>query len=169
VNCLCGCGTKLRRAQVELNLLAGEVAIELAVWDRARSLRSPVAAAEIESLLAAGAPLYQQLLGTIHAGDEADPSEREAVSRWLELSRAARQRIGTELPAVPRKRVKLGPEEQKRIDRLHPERSFTGTAPPAAASDPDLEAVLAAALEDVRAGRGEQAERALRRFLSARS
>ena len=53
MNCICGCGTRLDRDQIELNLLAGEVAIELVVWDKARALGSPVAAGEVEGRRAA--------------------------------------------------------------------------------------------------------------------
>jgi hypothetical protein len=164
VNCLCGCGTRLDRSQTELNLLAGEVAIELVVWDKARSLRSPVAAAEVEELLADGAPHYQAMLATIHAGEEPGEEERAAVDEWLGRSRAGRLRLHNQLP-VPKKRIKLAPAEQKRIDRLHPERSFSGVDAPAPAGDAELEALLLGALEQVRAGRPEEAERALRRFL----
>jgi hypothetical protein len=212
VNCLCGCGTSLDMKGVEINLLAGEVAVELVVWDKARSLRSPVAATEIESMLVEGAPHYQALLGAIHAGEPLAPAEREQVGGWLVISREARKRLGAQLPVVPKKKISLSAEEQQRIDRRHPERSFTGEPVYAAraglieeeepSADPELDALLAAAegeqyerlavqwlghlvatrppsldelrwllgrLEDVRSGRLEEAEPALRRFLSERS
>jgi hypothetical protein len=151
-------------------MVAAEVAIELVVWDKARALRSPVAAEEVAAILADGAPLYQGLVAAIHGG-EAGEGEREASEEWLERSRAARLRLGEQLPVVPKKRIKLDPADQERIDRAHPERTFSGEGASvlAAAGDPELEALLAAALEDVRAGRAEEAERALRRFLSERS
>jgi hypothetical protein len=212
VNCICGCGAPLDQKGVELNLLAGEVAVELVVWDKARSLRSPVAATEIESMLVEGAPHYQALLGAIHAAEPLAATEREQVGGWLVTSREARKRLGSELPVVPKKKVSLSQEDQQRIDRRHPERSFTGEPVYAARAelldeeetiaDPELEALLAAAesedyerlavqwlgrlvatrppsldelrwllgrLEDVRSGRLEEAEPALRRFLSERS
>jgi hypothetical protein len=164
VNCVCGCGTKLDRSQAELNLLAGEVAIELVVWDKARALRSPVAAAEVERLLADGVPRYQAMLGAIHAGEKPGEGERAAIDDWLERSRAARLRLHGQLP-VPKGKIRLAPSEQERIDRLHPERSFSGADAAVPAGSQELEALLATALEDVRAGRPEEAERALRRFL----
>jgi hypothetical protein len=209
VNCICGCGTRLGLKGVELNLLAGEVAIELVVWDKARTLRSPVAAAEIEAILVAGAPHYQRLLGGIHADAELVAGEREEIGAWLEGSRAARLRLGGRLPVVPKKKVSLSAEDQERIDRVHPERTFSGAgeasvaAAPDRAADPELDTLIAAAadaddyerlavawlgrlvaehppsldelrwllgrLEDVRSGRVEEAEPALRRFLSERS
>jgi hypothetical protein len=152
VNCLCGCGTKLDRSQVELNLLAGQVAIELVVWDKARALRSPVAAAEVDALLVDGAPHYQASLGAIHAGEELGEGEQAAIDEWLERSRAARARLHDQL-SVPKKKIKLTRVEEERINRLHPERTFSGVDAPAQASDPPFEALLSTALEDVRAGR----------------
>ena len=182
MDCICGCGTRLDRDQVELNLLAGEVAIELVVWDKARALGSPIAAGEVAALLAAGAPRYQTLLGTLHADQQVGEGELERAREWLEESRAARLRLHGELP-VPKKKIKLSDAEQARIDRRHPERTFSGglaaaAEPPspepavvdeAPGMDPLLEALLVVALEDVRAGRPDEAKRALRRFLSDRS
>jgi hypothetical protein len=208
VNCICGCGTRLGRSQVELNLLAGEVAIELVVWDKARALRSPVAAAEVAQLLADGAPRYQRLLAAIHAGEEPGKGELEAAPEWLERSRAARLRLGGQLP-VPKKKIKLSAAEQGQVDRVRPERTFSGGGADEPAGMPtalelELGSVLAAGrgggedyerlavawlgrlaaeqppsldelrwllgrLEDVRSGRVEEAEPALRRFLSERS
>lgn len=175
MNCICGCGRRLERGQIELNLVAGEVAIELVAWDKVRALGSPIAAGEVASLLAAGAPRYQRLLEAIHGADQLGEGELVATRAWLDDSRAARLRLHEELP-VPKKKIKLSAAEQARIDRRHPERSFSGgsqaadAAPAAAApapdSDPLLEALLVVALEDVRAGRPEEAMRALRRFLS---
>jgi hypothetical protein len=181
VNCICGCGTRLDRVQVELNLLAGEVAIELVVWDKVRALRSPTAADEVAAVLADGAPRYQTLLAAIHAGEEVGDEELQQTREWVEESRAERLRLHGELP-VPKKKIKLSDAEQARIDRRHPERTFSGEAAaaveptdrePAAAEEVAdvalLEALLVVALEDVRAGRPEEAEHALRRFLSERS
>jgi hypothetical protein len=162
VNCICGCGRRLERGQIELNLVAGEVAIELVAWDKVRALGSPIAAGEVASLLAAGAPRYQRLLEAIHGADQPGEGELVATRAWLDDSRAARLRLHEELP-VPKKKIKLSAAEQARIDRRHPERSFSGAAAP---DTSELEALLVVALADVRAGRPEEAERALRRFLS---
>lgn len=210
MNCLCGCGTRLGRSQLEINLLAGEVAVELVVWDKARALRSPVSATEVAELLADGAPHYQRLLATIHAGEGVEEGELEDTREWLERSRGARQRLSGRLP-VPKKKIKLSAAEQAQIDRVHPERTFSGGGPapeePAGmptALELELGSALAAGrgggedyerlavawlgrlvaeqppsldelrwllgrLEDVRSGRGEEAEPALRGFLSGRS
>jgi hypothetical protein len=219
VNCLCGCGTKLGRSQVEINMVAGEVAIELVVWDKARALRSPVSATEVAELLADGALHYQRLLAAIHAGEGVEEGELEDTREWLERSRGARQRLSGRLP-VPKKKITLSAAEQAQIDRVHPERTFSGggaEAPRSAAApapeepagmptalELELGSALAAGrgggedyerlavawlgrlvaeqppsldelrwllgrLEDVRSGRGEEAEPALRGFLSERS
>ena len=178
MNCICGCGTSLDRDQIELNMVAGEVAIELVVWDKARALGPHLAADEIEALLVTGAPHYQRLLAAIHAGEQPGAAELESTRAWLGDSRTARLRLHGELP-VPKKRIKLSDAEQARIDRRHPEGSFSGAktpertaaarepaAPEPAEVDPLLEALLVVALEDVRAGRPEEAIHALRRFLS---
>jgi hypothetical protein len=170
VNCVCGCGRRLSRdrGQIELNLLAGEVAIELVVWDKARALRSPVAADEVDELLGDGAPHYQQLLAAIHAGEGPREAELHGAQEWMERSKAARRRLGGQLP-VPKRKVDLSADEQARIDRAHPERTFTGGGgPERPGGDAELEALLATALEDVRSGRIEEAEAALRRFLAER-
>lgn len=215
MKCLCGCGRKISRGQTRTNLLAGEVALELIIWDKARSLRSPVAAAEIEGLLSDGAPYYQELLAHLHADRQPSDEDLKPVNAWLQRSREARQRIGEELPVVPKKKTKLSPEEAARVDRVHPERSFTGESAVAVAEPPAARAARAAApaspleteliavleapddefedlavswlgrlvaerspsldelrwllgrLEDVRSGRIEEAEPALRRFLAA--
>ena len=175
MNCICGCGTPLNRDQIALNLLASEVAIELVVWDKARTLGSPPIADEVPTRLVVGAAVYQDLLAAIHAGEEPGEREQQGTHEWLEDSRAARLRLHDELP-VPKKKIKLSDAEHARIDRRHPERSFSGEvgaaepspapADEAAEVDPFLEALLVVALEDVRAGRPEEAKRALRRFLS---
>jgi hypothetical protein len=172
VNCICGCGKRLGRDQIELNLQAGSVAMELVVWDRARSLRSPVAAAEVEATIADGARLYQEILAAIHAGEDPQKDHLEQVDVWLAGTAASRRRLSAQLPALPKKRIKLSDGEQELVDRRHPERTFTGgdlfDPEPAPVGDRYLEALLLTALEDVRTGRVEEAERALRRFLAER-
>jgi hypothetical protein len=206
VNCICGCGARLGRSQIDTNLLAGEIAVELVVWDQARAFGPAAAGEEVAPLLAGGAPLYQRLLGAIHDDRRLGEAELEGTREWLESSRTARLRLGSRL-AVPKKKIKLSDEEQARIDRLHPELTYSGEAPaggsgPGEFEDPGLGALLGAGsgeeyerlavawlgrliverpptldelrwllgrLEDVRSGRVEEAEPALRRFLAGRS
>lgn len=169
MNCVCGCGRRLSRGrgQAELNLLAGEVAIELVVWDKARALRSPVAADEVEALLEDGASQYQQLLATIHAGGEPRQEEPLGAREWMARSKAARQRLSDQL-LVPKRKIELSADEHARIDRVHPERTFTAGDGRAPSGGRELEALLVAALQDVRSGRAEEAERALRGYLVER-
>jgi hypothetical protein len=207
VNCLCGCGTRLGRGQVGNNLVAGEVAIELVVWDKARTFGPPVASAEVAALVESGAPRYQGLLAAIHDDRELGEAELKSTREWLKRSRQARLELSGQL-SVPKKKVSLSDEDQARINRLHPELTFSGgelgggSGKAAAVSDSDLDALLSAStgeqyerlavawlgrliaeqppsldelrwllgrLEDVRSGRREEAEPALRRFLSERS
>jgi hypothetical protein len=134
VNCICGCGQQVGGDRFGLNLLASEVALELIAWDRARALRSPVAAEEIEAAILGGAPRYQELIAVVH--DEVEPSgESESSARgWLRFSRDERHRVHSEQPAVPKKRIRLSAEEEARVDRRHPERSFSGTPRPVGAT-----------------------------------
>ncbi len=80
---------------------------------------------------------------------------------------------------MPKKKTRLSAEDAAQVDRVHPERSFTGDsavavaeppapAPAAQAGAPDLESLLIDALVEVRSGRVEAAEESLRRFLSGR-
>lgn len=203
MKCVCGCGTRLSRRQLDTTLVAGEVAIELAIWDKARA-RSPAAAGgEVGELIATGAPRYQRLLAALHDDRPPEKDNLAETREWIERSKSARLRLGDDL-GVPRKKPKLSEADQRRIDRLHPELSFSGGAPAAEPSPRDaseLDAMLAAGgaeyerlavawlgrliasrdpsldelrwllgrLEDVRSGRREEAEPALRRFLSERS
>lgn len=169
MNCVCGCGIRLGRNQTELNFLAAEVAIELVVWDKARALRSPVAAEEIEMILGAGAPHYQALLTAIHADTRLGEEKLEVMQAWVDRSQEARRRLGNQLPVVPKNRIKLNDEDQARVNRLYPELTFTGTVGPGPTDGAELEALLVSALEEVRSGRVEDAEQALRRYLAERS
>jgi hypothetical protein len=128
VECLCGCGAELDLRQVDANLLAAEVALELAVWDRARALGSSVEEAAVAAQIESGTPHYPELLRVAHGEAGAEPIESDAKA-WLESSRAARKQISQVLPSVPKKRVNFSDAEIARVDRLHPERTFSGGAP----------------------------------------
>jgi hypothetical protein len=134
MNCICGCGRPIGGNEFDVNLLASEVALELIAWDRARALRSHVAADEIEAAIGGGAPLYQELVGIIH-GERGPDGEAKGVAReWLRESQAERKRVHALQPAVPKKKIKLNPADEARIDRRHPERSFSGPAQPVVAT-----------------------------------
>jgi hypothetical protein len=141
VNCICGCGTQIRGAALlDLNLKAGEVALELIAWDRARALSSPVATAEVAAAIAGGAPRYQELIGLIHGDSEATATAVEEATagaeQWLAHSRAERRAVHEVFAAVPKRRIRLSREEEARVDRRRPELSFSGARRPAVPAGP---------------------------------
>jgi hypothetical protein len=136
MNCICGCETQIRGADLlDLNLKAGEVALELIAWDRARALSSPVAPAEIAAAIAGGAPRYQELIGLIHSDPEAPATAVDVAAagaeQWLAHSRAERRAVHEVFSAVPKRRIRLSREEEGRVDRRRPELSFSGARRPA--------------------------------------
>jgi hypothetical protein len=132
MDCFCGCGKKLARRQVDANLQAGQIAVELLAWDKARSegrLGSP-AADDGERVLKRGADCYQRLLRGLHGEDAGyavgegeawlAESERERLDRGYMTKRGNILTGGNKLL--------LTEEDLASLDRLHPERSFSADA-----------------------------------------
>jgi hypothetical protein len=125
MDCVCGCGRKIPKNLSDRNFIAAGVAIELLAWDKNRAL--PGAGPEgREGLIARGVECYEQLLYSLHGegGGDPDPGSRA----WLDESREMRadrsdmtkkRLLGSDAPNVSR-------EDMARLDRRHPERSFTG-------------------------------------------
>lgn len=107
------------------NFVAASVALELLVWDKNRAL--PGAGPEgREGLIARGVECYERLLYSLHGEGAGDPDPD--CEAWLTESRAMRASrsdmtkgrfFGGNTPNVSK-------EDMARIDRRHPERSFTG-------------------------------------------
>lgn len=125
MECVCGCGRKLPKEFADQNYIAAGVALELLTWDKNRAL--PGAGPEgREGLIARGAECYERLLYSLHGEGGGDPDAE--CNAWLEESRAMRAHrsdmtkrrfLGGNAPNVSK-------EDMERLDRRHPERSFTG-------------------------------------------
>lgn len=142
MDCVCGCGTRIKRGLVNVHLQATSVALELLAWDKARTEgRIPREEAEaIDSLVHRGALQYQRLLATIHGERESAPlAEGES---WLEESEALRRdrRHMSEKAWVKKfSPLRLTEEEINLLDRKHPERTFSGRADSAAGAGSEAE------------------------------
>ena len=125
MDCVCGCGRNVPKDSTDRNYIAANVAIELLVWDKNRAL--PGAGPEgREGLIARGVECYERLLYSLHGEGAGDPDPE--CNAWLDESRAMRAKrsdmtkgrfFGGNAPNVSK-------EDMERIDRRHPERSFTG-------------------------------------------
>lgn len=139
MDCICGCGTRVPRQLTDVALQTSVVALELLAWDKARAEgRIGRAEAErIDSLIHRGALQYQRLLDAIHGQRESAPlSEGESWREESEALRLDRQYMTEKGWLRKRGRLRLTDEEIERLDRKHPERSFSGRAPePAAPED----------------------------------
>jgi hypothetical protein len=133
MECVCGCGRDIPKSLADRNYIAASVAIELLVWDKNRAL--PGAGPDgREGLIARGVECYERLLYSLHGEGPGDPDPESQA--WLAESKAMRLErsdmtkgrfFGGNQPNVSK-------EDMARIDRRHPERSFTG-APAAAAHE----------------------------------
>jgi hypothetical protein len=125
MECVCGCGRNLPKDLADRNYIAASVAIELLAWDKNRAL--PGAEPEgREGLIARGVECYERLLYSLHGEGGGDPDP--VCNSWLKESRAMRAHrsdmtkrrfFGGNAPNVSK-------ADMDRIDRRHPERSFTG-------------------------------------------
>lgn len=156
MECVCGCGTRIERSLVETHLQATTVALELLVWDKART-EGRISAEEtemVDSLIHRGALQYQRLLDTIHGERETAPlAEGES---WIEESQERRRdrQSMTEKSWIRKgARLRLTEEEIAMLDRKRPERSFSGrVAGPAETEDAaPAEGDVAGQLERLRA------------------
>lgn len=129
MDCFCGCGRKLGRRQTDLNLQASRTALELLAWDKSRAagqLGTP-AAGDAERLITRGADRYRRLLEALH-GERDDYTLAEGEA-WLAESadqRRNREYMTKKGGFLRPDRLLLTGEDHARLDRLHPEQSFSG-------------------------------------------
>jgi hypothetical protein len=133
MDCFCGCGTKVRRDLVGLHVRGGEVAYELLAWDKYRTIRDrdPADALETERLIDRGAACFGRVLSTIH-GEREIQSLREC-DEWLEESRARwyrRPEMVEKGSFLRGPKLRVTEDDLARLDRVHPEQSFSATATP---------------------------------------
>lgn len=105
--------------------MAASVAIELLIWDKNRALPGPEPDGR-EGLIARGVECYEQLLYVLHGEGAGDPDPESAA--WLDESQAMRADRSdmTKGRFWGRKAPNVSKEDMERINRRHPERSFTG-------------------------------------------
>jgi Short C-terminal domain len=129
MDCFCGCGITLRRKQVDLNHQTAKVAQELLAWDKARvdgrlEGEGRVAATR---LIERGADTYAALLEALHRGESSLPAD--AGETWLadsEAERRDREYMTSKAGFLGRDKLLLTAEDYERLDRIHPDRSFSG-------------------------------------------
>jgi hypothetical protein len=116
----------------DTNLRISEVALELLAWDkrRATSPMEPGDFVETERLIDRGANSHRRLLAVLH--EELDEVSLVESDEWLVESRARwkdREEM-TERGAFLRgRKLKLTKDDLARIDRVHPEHSFSVSSP----------------------------------------
>jgi hypothetical protein len=125
MECVCGCGRKLPKEFADRNYTAASVALELLIWDKDRALPGPGPAGR-EGLIARGVECYERLLYSLHGKGTGDPGPE--CDEWLEESRSMRSHRSdmTKRRFLGGNAPNLSKEDMDRLDRRHPERSFTG-------------------------------------------
>jgi hypothetical protein len=132
MECYCGCGRRVSRQLIDINLRISEVTLELLAWDKLRTT-SPMAPddfVETERLIDRGANSHRRLLGALH--EEFDGVSLEESADWLAESRA-RWRHSEEMTErrgfLRGSKLRLTKEDLARLDRIHPELSFSASPP----------------------------------------
>jgi hypothetical protein len=144
MECYCGCGRRVSRRLTDTNLRISEVALELLAWDnrRATSPMEPADFVETERLIDRGANSHRRLLAALH--EEIDDVSLVESDEWLVESRARwkdREEMTERGGFLRGRKLKLTKDDLARIDRVHPEHSFSASSPvpvevPGARSDP---------------------------------
>jgi hypothetical protein len=139
MDCVCGCGRNLPKDAADRNYLAANVALELLIWDKDRALPGPGPTGR-EGLIARGVECYERLLYTLHGEGAGDPDGE--VEAWLKESRSMRAHRSdmTKRRFLGGNQPNVSKEDMARLDRRHPERSFTGGGEVAPGSGADAEA-----------------------------
>lgn len=145
MECCCGCGIRVRgRRPQELNLEAVEVALELLVWDKARSRQTlePADRDRFDALIDRGAQCYRSLLASLHG--EREPMLTDEAEIWLAESRREREdrKSMTETGFFSHGLPKLDDEDLERLDRRRPERTFSGRNENLSMAEEDLATAL---------------------------
>lgn len=145
MKCFCGCGAKLQRSQIDLNLQASRLALELLAWDKARAAGrlGPATVDNAEVEIERGADCYQRLILALH-GEPSGYSIDEGEN-WLNESAAERrdrQYMTAKGGLLTLDKLLLTAEDQEQLDRVHPERSFTGGTERVSAGADELVSLL---------------------------
>jgi hypothetical protein len=132
MECYCGCGRRISRRLTDTNLRIGEVALELLAWDKRRSTSpmEPGDFVETERLIDRGANFHRRLLAALH--EELDEVSLVENDEWLVESRARwkdREEMTERGGFLRGGKLRLTKDDLARIDRVHPERSFSASSP----------------------------------------
>jgi hypothetical protein len=133
--CVCGCGREVPRRVESSNLLAIRLIPELTAWDRYRvdvragnaPPESPIRPEKLDGFLAEGGEHYQRAIAAVHGGT-AVLGSGFSVNRWLRYSRKSRRKLDKLAPGaiVSDRAPALTEADLERLDRQHPERTYTG-------------------------------------------
>lgn len=128
MDCVCGCGREISGAKLtQRNFTAARVALELLAWDKNRASPTPGPQGR-EGLIARGTDCYQRLLYSLHEEGGGDPDAdcdewlRESGEMRLQRSDMNKKRFLDRGFGSPN----LSEHDMERMDRLHPELTFTG-------------------------------------------
>ncbi len=132
MECYCGCGRRISRQLTDTNLRISEVALDLLAWDKRRSTSpmEPGDFVETERLIDRGANSHRRLLAALHG--ELESVSLAESAEWLAESKE-RWRDRDEMTEgggfLRGPRLRLTKDDLARIDRLHPEQSFSASSP----------------------------------------
>lgn len=137
--CACGCDRKVPLPLTGINADAEMVQQELMEWDGFRHMMISLANygdgttsydGQLDPFIDAGAAHFRNMLTVIHQETPGSLLDQKAVKRWLKFSRKERKRVGRGTGVVRTEKV-LGPppHDADKLDRQHPDLSFTGPDP----------------------------------------
>ncbi|HVW46575.1 MAG TPA: SHOCT domain-containing protein [Solirubrobacterales bacterium] len=162
MECICGCGEPVPRGMIEVNLRLGEISVELLAWDKYRTMNrlDPDDFVATERLIDRGAGVHRRLLTALHEKVE-DVSPAESAD-WLAESRSSwqgREEMTERGSFLRGRKLRLTKEDLARIDRVHPDRTYSGdpddTAGEGVTGDPGAAVTGAGQLERLRSLRAE--------------
>lgn len=131
MDCICGCGTKVPKRLVPTNLLAWLVALELAEWDKLRTMMGESTGQPFDNLnifIDDGALCYERMLAVLHE-QQLHSSPRD-TKRWRKFSRKRRKEIARETGLIDgSKDVEFNEEMRGWLNLQAPWESYSAPEP----------------------------------------